>query len=41
MEAIKELRNLEHSMMPPPFENNEFENILMAPLLTILILQEK
>jgi two-component system, NarL family, sensor histidine kinase UhpB len=29
MEAIKELRNLAHSMMPPPFENNEFENILM------------
>jgi two-component system sensor histidine kinase UhpB len=28
MEAITELRNLAHSMMPPPFENNEFENIL-------------
>ena len=28
MEAIKELRNLAHSMMPPPFEKNEFENIL-------------
>jgi len=28
MEAIKELRSLAHSMMPPPFENNEFENIL-------------
>lgn len=28
MEAIKELRGLAHSMMPPPFENNEFENIL-------------
>jgi two-component system sensor histidine kinase UhpB len=28
MEAINELRGLAHSMMPPPFENNEFENIL-------------
>lgn len=28
MEAIKELRSLAHSMMPPPLENNEFENIL-------------
>lgn len=28
LEAIKELRGLAHSMMPPPFENNEFENIL-------------
>jgi two-component system sensor histidine kinase UhpB len=28
MEAIKELRGLAHSMMPPPFENNEFENVL-------------
>ncbi|MGN6399651.1 MAG: hybrid sensor histidine kinase/response regulator [Flavisolibacter sp.] len=28
MEAIKELRALAHSMMPPPFENNEFENVL-------------
>jgi len=28
MEAIKELRGLAHSMMPPPFENNTFENIL-------------
>lgn len=28
MEAIKELRSLAHSMMPPPFEKNEFENIL-------------
>jgi two-component system, NarL family, sensor histidine kinase UhpB len=28
LEAITELRSLSHSMMPPPFENNEFENIL-------------
>jgi two-component system sensor histidine kinase UhpB len=28
MEAIKELRGLAHSMMPPPFENNDFENVL-------------
>jgi two-component system sensor histidine kinase UhpB len=28
MEAITELRNLAHSMMPPPFESNDFENIL-------------
>lgn len=28
LEAIKELRGLAHSMMPPPFENNEFEHIL-------------
>jgi two-component system sensor histidine kinase UhpB len=28
MDAITELRNLAHSMMPPPFEHNEFENIL-------------
>jgi two-component system sensor histidine kinase UhpB len=28
MEAIQELRNLAHSMMPPQFENNDFENIL-------------
>jgi two-component system, NarL family, sensor histidine kinase UhpB len=28
MEAINELRNLAHDMMPPAFENNNFENIL-------------
>jgi two-component system, NarL family, sensor histidine kinase UhpB len=28
MEAIEELRNLAHSMMPPPFEKNDFKNIL-------------
>ncbi len=28
IEAIQELRNLAHSMMPPPLENNDFENIL-------------
>ena len=28
MEAINELRNLAHSMMPPAFDNNGFENIL-------------
>jgi len=28
MEAIKELRRLAHSMIPPQFENNEFENVL-------------
>lgn len=28
MDAIQELRNLAHSMMPPPIDHNEFENIL-------------
>lgn len=28
MDAITELRNLAHSMMPPAFEQNNFENIL-------------
>jgi two-component system, NarL family, sensor histidine kinase UhpB len=28
MEALNELRNLAHDMMPPAFENNNFENIL-------------
>jgi len=28
MDAITELRNLAHSMMPPPFEKNDFETIL-------------
>jgi two-component system sensor histidine kinase UhpB len=35
MEAIKELRGLAHSMMPPPFENNEFENVLGDLVQTI------
>jgi two-component system, NarL family, sensor histidine kinase UhpB len=29
MDAINELRNLAHSMMPPPFDNNDFPNIVM------------
>lgn len=28
MEAITELRNLAHAMMPPAFDDNDFENIL-------------
>jgi two-component system sensor histidine kinase UhpB len=28
LDAIHELRTLAHSMMPPPFENNDFENII-------------
>jgi two-component system sensor histidine kinase UhpB len=28
MDAINELRNLAHSMIPPPFDHNEFENIV-------------
>lgn len=28
MDAIQELRNLAHSMMPPPLDHNDFENIL-------------
>lgn len=28
MDAIRELRNLAHSMMPPPLDHNDFENIL-------------
>ena len=28
MDAMKELRHLAHSMMPPAFENNQFEDIL-------------
>jgi two-component system sensor histidine kinase UhpB len=28
MDAINELRSLAHSMMPPPFDHNEFENIV-------------
>jgi two-component system sensor histidine kinase UhpB len=35
MEAIKELRGLAHSMMPPPFENNQFENVLWDLAQTI------
>jgi two-component system, NarL family, sensor histidine kinase UhpB len=29
MDAITELRNLAHSMMPPPFENSDFKDIVM------------
>ncbi|HEU4634307.1 MAG TPA: PAS domain-containing protein, partial [Flavisolibacter sp.] len=29
MEAITELRNMAHSMMPPPFENSDFKDIVM------------
>jgi two-component system sensor histidine kinase UhpB len=28
LEAINELRNLAHSMIPPPFEKNDFEQVL-------------